>query len=265
MSLRRQRPRPSHARTPVQTPWPWQRNRTAAAAFGAALALTLTVAGCSSSAPNSVTAQARSGDRKGYISGDGTIEQIPDQQRGEPLALTGTTLEGQPWSSTDAAVTGKVLVLNVWGSWCPPCISEADDLQAAWADVSKRKLPVAFLGLDKQESPATGLAFQTEQRITYPSLAYDGGVPILALRGKAVATPTTLVLDAQHRIAARVSGPVDTKTLLGLIEDTLTPTGTRTGTEPGTDTDTGTGRPPATAPATTMPTTGATTTTAANP
>ena len=188
------------------------------------MAIGVTVAACSGGDAGSVTSQARSGDRKGYISGDGTIEQIPAGQRGEPLTLTGTTLEGQPWSSTDEGVTGKILVLNVWGSWCPPCISEADDLQRAWADVQKRKMPVTFLGLDKQESPATGLAFQTEHRITYPSLAYDGGVPILSLRGKAVATPTTLVLDVQHRIAARVSGPVDTKTLLGLIEDTMSST-----------------------------------------
>ncbi len=57
--------------------------------------------------------------------------------------------------------------------------------------------------------------------MTYPSLAYDGGVPILSLQGKASATPTTLVLDAQGRIAARVSGPVSTTTLLGLVDDAI--------------------------------------------
>ncbi len=81
--------------------------------------------------------------------------------------------------------------------------------------------PVDFIGLDKLESPETGLAFQKANDVTYPSLAYDGGVPILSLQGKASATPTTLVLDAQGRIAARVSGPVSTTTLLGLIDDAI--------------------------------------------
>lgn len=190
-----------------------------AALVAAAMSLTLTAAACSTGDSNSVAAQARSGDRKGYVSGDGAIEQVPLAQRGQPLTISGTTLEGKPWSSTDRSRAGTVLVVNVWGSWCPPCIGEADDLQRAWADLHRRDADVQFIGMDKQESPATGLAFQTAHHVTYPSLGYDGGVPLLALQGKAAATPTTLVLDQQHRVAARVSGPVNTTTLLGLVAD----------------------------------------------
>lgn len=187
-------------------------------ARSAAAVATVAVSACGQG-DTSAAEQARDGDRKGYVSGDGTIEQVPSAQRGAPIRLEGTTLEGQPWSN--AKLTEMVLVLNVWGSWCPPCITEAPDLQKAWNQVRARKLPVQFLGLDKMETPATGLAFQQRYRITYPSLAYDGGVPILSLQGRAVATPTTLVLDTRGRVAARVSGQVTTKTLLGLIEDVL--------------------------------------------
>lgn len=190
--------------------------RWAAVALGAGLA-TVT-AGCSTD-PNSVAAQAKAGDRKDYISGDGTIEQLAVASRGAPVALKGTTLEGKPWTMQAAA--GKVLVLNVWGSWCPPCIEETPDLQEAWETVQEQGHPVAFLGLDKLEGPETGLAFQKANGVTYPSLAYEGGVPILALQGKVVATPTTLVLDQQGRVAARVSGPVTATTLLGLVDDVL--------------------------------------------
>ena len=135
------------------------------------------------------------------------------------LPLTGTTLEGKPWSLADRA--GTVVVVNVWGSWCPPCIEETPALQKAWEKVQADGKRVDFIGLDKLESPETGLAFQKANDVTYPSLAYDGGVPILSLQGKASATPTTLVLDAQGRIAARVSGPVTTTTLLGLVDDVI--------------------------------------------
>jgi hypothetical protein len=87
--------------------------------------------------------------------------------------------------------------------------------------VQAKKLNVEFIGLDTQESPESGRAFQRANNVTYPSLAYDGGVPLLALQGKASATPTTLVLDGQGRIAARVSGAVTTTTLRGLIDDVL--------------------------------------------
>ncbi|GAA2027414.1 TlpA disulfide reductase family protein [Terrabacter terrae] len=182
------------------------------------LAIAVLTSACSAG-PNTVSAQAAAGDRKGYISGDGTIETVPPSRREDPITLTGTTLEGGSWSTKGKE--GKVIVVNVWGSWCPPCITEAPELQRAWEHVRSRKLPVEFIGLDKQESPETALAFQHEKKITYPSLAYDGGVPILSLRGKATATPTTLVLDRHGRLAARVSGPLTTSTLTGLIDDVI--------------------------------------------
>ena len=172
-----------------------------------------------SSDPNSVADQARSGDRKGYVAGDGSIEQLPPGERGDPVALEGTTLEGEQWRIADRA--GKVLVVNVWGSWCPPCIEETPALQKAWETVQSKGKKVEFIGLDKLEGPETGLAFLKANKVTYPSLAYDGGVPILALQGKASATPTTLVLDHEARIAARVSGPVSATTLLALVDDVL--------------------------------------------
>ncbi len=187
-------------------------------ALAVALGLVTATAACATD-PNSVEEQARSGDRKGYVAGDGSIEQLAVAERGEPVALSGTTLEGAPWTLADRA--GKVVVLNVWGSWCPPCIEETPALQKAWEKVEADGRPVEFIGLDKLESPETGLAFQKANKVTYPSLAYDGGVPILSLQGKASATPTTLVLDARGRIAARVSGPVSTTTLLGLVDDAI--------------------------------------------
>jgi len=179
----------------------------------------VTVTAACSADPDSVEEQARSGDRKGYVAGDGSIEQLTASERGEPVRLVGTTLEGERWSLADRA--GSVVVVNVWGSWCPPCIEETPALQKAWEKVQTDGRNVDFIGLDKLESPETGLAFQKANKLTYPSLAYDGGVPILSLQGKASATPTTLVLDPQGRIAARVSGPVSTTTLLGLIDDAI--------------------------------------------
>ncbi|MDN5796443.1 MAG: TlpA family protein disulfide reductase [Intrasporangium sp.] len=196
-------------------------DRRTAMRWGAAVLAGAVVglSGACSSDPNSVAAQAQSGDRKGYISGDGAIEQIAPSDRGNTVALTGTTLEGEPWSMK--GMDGTVVVVNVWGSWCPPCIEETPELQKTWQQVQAEQLEVEFIGLDTQESPESGLAFQKANNVTYPSLGYDGGVPVLALQGKVAATPTTLVLDREGRIAARVSGPLTAATLRGLIDDVL--------------------------------------------
>lgn len=185
---------------------------------GLAVTLVLGLGACSSD-PNSIAAQANSGDQKGYISGSGALETVPAGDRSAPLKLSGTTLDAKPWSLADDK--GKVVVLNTWGSWCAPCVAEAPELQKVWEQVSKAKKPVQFMGVNYRESVQTAAAFVRSAKITYPSLADDGGQTLLALRGKASNTPTTLVLDRQGRIAARVAGPVTASTLSGLIDDVL--------------------------------------------
>lgn len=189
-----------------------------AAALVAAGALCLGLSACGAD-PNSLAAQARSGDGKGYVSGDGSIERVAAGERSAPLTLSGATLEGAPWKVADAR--GKVLVLNVWGQWCGPCVAEMPYLQQVWSALSKAGKPVQFMGINSRDGVETAKAFLIANKITYPSLRDDGGATLLALRGKANTTPTTLVLDPQGRLAARVSGPVTAATLSGLVNDVL--------------------------------------------
>jgi peroxiredoxin len=184
----------------------------------AAAALLLGASGCTSD-PNSVAAQAKAGDQKGYVSGDGAVESIPAAKRGAPVELTGELLDGTKWDI--ASTRGKVLVLNVWGSWCAPCVAEAPDLQKTWAGIQADRVPAQFLGIDFREDPARGAAFAKKAGITYPSLSDESGVTILALQGKAPTVPTTLVLDPEGRIAARVNGPATASTLRGLVDDVV--------------------------------------------
>ncbi len=184
----------------------------------AAAALLLGASGCSQD-PNSVAAQAKAGDQKGYVSGDGAVESIPADERGAPVELTGELLDGTAWDI--ASTRGKVLVLNVWGSWCAPCVAEAPDLQKTWAGLQADQVPAQFIGIDFREDPARGAAFAKKAGITYPSLSDESGVTILALQGKAPTVPTTLVLDTEGRIAARVNGPATASTLRGLVDDVV--------------------------------------------
>ena len=182
-------------------------------------AVCLGVSACGSSDANSIAAQARSGDGKGYVSGDGSIERLAPDQRSSSLTLSGVTMQGAQWKVADAR--NHVLVLNVWGQWCGPCVAEMPHLQQVWEQLSAAGKPVQFMGVNERDGVETASAFLRANKITYPSLQDDGGATLLALRGKANTTPTTLVLDRQGRIAARVSGPVAAATLSGLVNDVL--------------------------------------------
>jgi len=184
----------------------------------AVVTMSLGISACGADA-GSIAAQARSGDGKGYVSGDGSIERLAPDKRSSPLTLSGTTIAGAPWKVADAR--GRVLVLNVWGQWCGPCVAEMPHLQQVWSDLSAAGKPVQFMGINYRDGVETARAFLRANDVTYPSLRDDGGATLLALRGTANTTPTTLVLDNRGRIAARVSGPVTAATLSGLVNDLL--------------------------------------------
>ncbi|WP_238695318.1 TlpA family protein disulfide reductase [Ornithinimicrobium flavum] len=187
-----------------------------APALAAVLALTL--AGCGEDG-TSINEQMRQGDQKGYVAGSGLVEQLPPDGRSTTIELSGTTLEDEPWTSLDHR--GRVVVVNVWGSWCGPCDAEAPDLVAVSDAYEQAGEPVQFVGVNHRDSVPNALAFEEKHGVPYPSLVDDGGRTLAQLQGLATARPTTLVLDGQGRVAARVNGQVDATTLRGLVDDVL--------------------------------------------
>jgi peroxiredoxin len=190
--------------------------RVAAAATVAALAL-----GLAACANDPLAEQYRAGDNKGFIAGDRSIVEIPRDQRGEPVEFAATTETGAEVTSADFA--GDVLVVNFWYAACGPCRAEADDLEDAYTSFAGQD--VAFLGINTLDSAAAAAAFAETYGITYPSaiasetpeikLAFAEKTPIQA-------TPTTLVLDAEGRVAARIIGQLpDPSILKTLVRDTL--------------------------------------------
>lgn len=127
----------------------------------------------------------------------------PPADRGTLGELTGEDLmnEGETISLDD--YEGQVVVLNVWGQWCAPCRSEADDLEEVHE--ATKDLGVQFLGInvrDNQRDKAQD--FVTDQQIGYPSI-YDPPMRSLLALGRNYPTsvvPTTVVLDREHRVAA---------------------------------------------------------------
>ena len=171
-----------------------------------AAVIVLTVAGCSSGSTGSSSA----------VNG-GVKTVVPVSQRRDPIALTGKTLTGAALNL--AALRGKPVVLNIWGSWCPPCRKEAPALVAANTQLGDK---AAFVGIDTRDDVASAQAYERAYKITYPSVV-DHGDLLLALHGavSVQSPPVTLVLDPQGRIAGRFIGPVTTLTLVDMVNDVV--------------------------------------------
>lgn len=198
----------------IPAPWPSARRRVAVVAALSALLLSA----CSGDGM-SINDQMRQGDQKGYVAGDGRIEQLAVEDRSTVIELSGTTLEDDPWDSQEHR--GEVVVINVWGSWCGPCDAEAPDLVEVSQAYAEADEPVTFIGVNHRDSVQNAIAFERRHGVPYPSLIDDGGRTLAQLQGLATARPTTMLLDGQGRVAARVNGQVDASTLRGLVEDVL--------------------------------------------
>lgn len=194
--------------------------RTARTAF---VAITLVAAavlsGCT--ANDDLAAQYREGTGQGYISGDGAYTVIAEADRGEPITFEGEVESGDTVSSDD--YRGDVLVVNFWYAGCPPCRLEAPDLEALAQQFAADG--VSFLGVNIYDQAPTALSFAEEFGVTYPSIldVNDGSVR-LAFAGQVAPTavPTTLVLDQQGRVAARIAGLVSEPSVLrSMITDVL--------------------------------------------
>jgi cytochrome c biogenesis protein CcmG/thiol:disulfide interchange protein DsbE len=124
------------------------------------------------------------------------------------LPVLGNSVEGSL-----ADYRGKVVVLNFWASWCPPCVDEAPLLERAHRSIEDRGATV--LGVNYKDVPEDALGFVRDHEISFPSLRDGDGEygEHFATRG----LPETFVIDRRGRIAALRRGPVDERWL----EDTL--------------------------------------------
>lgn len=189
--------------------------------FGAGLALGVPLvaaaAGCAVEDPLAV--QAKAGDNKNYIAGDGSVTEYAADQRGEPVEFEGTLFDGAAVSSSE--FPGDVVVLNFWYAACAPCRKEAPDL----VELHELFEPegARFYGVNIRDERSTAEAFERSFGIPYPSFQdKDGGI-LLAMTQfvPPSAVPTTLVLDREGRVAARILGLADKSTLKALISDAL--------------------------------------------
>lgn len=195
-----------------------RRRSVGSAALGTAavLSLGLVLSGCAqesgATSPDDVVGQ-------GFVSGDGSVKTWDVNDRKDPVDLSGTDFEGDAVDITQWR--GDVVVINTWYASCAPCRAEAPDLVALAND--RADDGVHLLGINSTDDAGAALAFERTFEVPYPSIEDKRGEAIATLEGSVPiqAVPTTVVLDREGRVAARIIGRAEGSILTGLVDDVL--------------------------------------------
>lgn len=146
-----------------------------------------------------------------FIAGSGAVTKIKVGNRIPAPAISGMTLSGKNFTFTK----GSIAVVNVWASWCSPCRAEEPTLSA----LSQKYSDVQFIGILTRDNPVNAEAFNRKRGTPYPTLIDDSILIGFRKSLPANAIPTTVVIDRDGNVAARISGSVTVASLSNLIEE----------------------------------------------
>jgi peroxiredoxin len=131
-------------------------------------------------------------------SGAAVLPGVNTGNRARDFALE--TVDGDKVSLKD--YEGKVVLINFWATWCPPCKAEIPDIQSTYE--GRRGDGFVVLGVNVEESRATVQQFMDEIEMTYPVLLDEGGKVLQTYRANGL--PMSVIVDQEGVIQARHVG-----------------------------------------------------------
>ena len=154
---------------------------------------------------------------KGYRPSDSavpnaSITEIAIEQRTEPIEISGPGLDGGQITTEDMS---GIVIVNAWASWCPPCREE----WPIFVEVQKQYPEVNLFGLNEADDAKAAADFLSTQEGSWPHISD----PNQAIAAKADVVqgsylPGTIILDKQHRVAAKFIGPVNKADLTRILD-----------------------------------------------
>jgi peroxiredoxin len=147
-----------------------------------------------------------------------SIDTIP--RVGQPLAdFTLPDLQGRLVQLS--SLRGKVVFINVWATWCPPCVEEMPTVQRLYERLQARGLEVLAISLDALGGQVVG-PFMRDHRLTFPALLDTRSSVERLYRTGGV--PESFIVDKHGRLVEKIVGPRDWShpQILALFERLLT-------------------------------------------
>ena len=140
-----------------------------------------------------------------------SLIEIAKTDRETPIEISGPGFTGEQINTKDMS---GIVIVNAWASWCPPCREEWPIL----VEIQSEFLEVNLLGLNEADDKFVASEFLNSQGGVWPHISDPNQA--IAFKADVVQgsyLPGTIVLDKQHRVAAKFIGPVNKEDLSRIL------------------------------------------------
>ncbi|MBI4306252.1 MAG: TlpA family protein disulfide reductase [Chloroflexi bacterium] len=162
--------------------------------------------------------------RSGGRAGGGTVNDELGEVKVDPRPAPAFRLPDLDGSELDLeSLRGKVVMVDFWASWCPPCQREAPVLAEVYERYRGR--PVEFLGISIWDKGQDARSFAERFQIQYPvAVDHEGRI---AIDYGVTGIPEKFFVDREGRLVRRFVGPMDEPTLVAILDRMLAPAASR--------------------------------------
>lgn len=135
----------------------------------------------------------------------GIFNASMDKKDADTTSLTNTDftfIDGKGSIKNTSSLRGKVVFINFWASWCPPCRAEFPSIEKLYTQF-KDNPDIFFLTLNEDNDPSVGRAYLQKEKFSVPMYQSSGNVPTEVFSGS---LPTTVVLDKNGKVRLHHTG-----------------------------------------------------------
>ena len=157
-----------------------------------------------------------SGNKSGGFAVNSKLGEIPIDQRVAPDFLK-QSLDGEMVSLS--GLRGKVVMVDFWSSWCPPCRQEAPALAQVYREYEGKN--IEFIGVIVWDDWQRAARYIQEFDLPYPNVLDELGE--ITIEYGVLGIPEKFFIDANGNVAQKFAGPMDSESLRAVLDGLLVP------------------------------------------
>ena len=133
---------------------------------------------------------------------DNNVDSLEESKTKADFGLTLVDSKGKKVSMEE--YRGKVIFINFWATWCPPCIAEMPSINAMYNDIDKSKIEVLMVSFDRNFEKA--IDFKNNKNFDFEVYAPAGPIPHMY---ESNSIPTTFIIDSKGNLVFTHKGMAD--------------------------------------------------------